>query len=297
MRIFKRFDIAWTTACLDMTILRHNFYVIFVYGAIAAFVRSFVRFLPSLFCVRTLLPPLPFWFPFSSFWRKPHFVVQTQLWIYWLLRLNCIDNVYTSLKIHFSRWFFCTIFFIISILDDCSELNWTELNRIDVFFPRSVAFTSANSHSQIRFSYDRIKMEKKPEQKNNHEIAIAVVNGIVWNGERDHILNACHQELSAICPGLIQMTVGKKEVFISAKSYAQHIAESAFFCVWPWWCCCYWCCFCCCYVERFQSVVVFNFIDTENHFSIICLSHWRNTRARCIIWPQRRQWRHNTINC
>lgn len=33
--IFKRFDIAWTTACLDMTILRHNFYVIFVYGAIA----------------------------------------------------------------------------------------------------------------------------------------------------------------------------------------------------------------------------------------------------------------------
>lgn len=34
--IFKRFDIAWTTACLDMTILRHNFYVIFVYGAIAA---------------------------------------------------------------------------------------------------------------------------------------------------------------------------------------------------------------------------------------------------------------------
>lgn len=53
--IFKRFDIAWTTACLDMTILRHNFYVIFVYGAIAAlflyslWLNLFLFFFPPFF--------------------------------------------------------------------------------------------------------------------------------------------------------------------------------------------------------------------------------------------------------
>lgn len=38
--------------------------------------------------------------------------------------------------------------------------------------------------------------------------------------ERDNILNACHQELSGICVGLIQMAFGwKKKVFINVKSY------------------------------------------------------------------------------
>lgn len=69
--IFKRFDIAWTTACLDMTILRHNFYVIFVYGAIAAlflyslWLNLFLIFFSSIFFFLNSVSVVDFFFSSS----------------------------------------------------------------------------------------------------------------------------------------------------------------------------------------------------------------------------------------
>lgn len=87
--IFKRFDIAWTTACLDMTILRHNFYVIFVYGAIAAlflyslWLNLFLIFFPPFF--------LKFCFSYCFFFSSSLITI--------CLHCDTIHALYTTMNI------------------------------------------------------------------------------------------------------------------------------------------------------------------------------------------------------
>lgn len=75
-------------------------------------------------------------------------------------------------------------------------------------------------------------------ENKNHENAIAIVNDIARDIQREfvcalHLLNGCHEALSVICPGLIQMNdvqqkqqLKKKVGVYQWQKLCTHIAKS-----------------------------------------------------------------------